>query len=93
MQPAEMRERVDGAIAVIDGARLRRVAVERLMASRVVVVRDVLIEDLAQVRLVQRHQVVGALAADAADDALAYGFCQGECLALMTASMPRAAVR
>jgi len=73
VQPAEVRDGVDGAVAVFDGARLRRVAVQRLMAARAVVVRDILAEELAQVRFVQRHQVVRELAPDAPDDALGDG--------------------
>ena len=58
MQPAEVRDRIHGAIAILDSSRLRRVAVQRLVAPRAVVVRDVLAEDLPQVRLVERCDAV-----------------------------------
>ena len=43
-----------------------------------VVVRNVLAEDLAQVRFVERHQVVRALTSNAADDAFGEGVLQRE---------------
>jgi len=70
VQSAEIRPRHDRARSVLDRARLRRVAAERLVATRRVVVLDVLAQHGAKVALAERDDVVRALTADAADDAL-----------------------
>ena len=70
VQPAEVRDGVDGAVAVQNVARLRRIAVERLVAARAVVVLDILSQGLAQVRFVERDEVIRAFTPDAADDPL-----------------------
>ena len=62
VQPAEVRDRDGGAVAVLDIARFRRVAVQRLMAARLVVVLDVLTKHVAEVVFAPRDDVVGALA-------------------------------
>ena len=77
-----MRDGEDGAVAVFDPARLRRILVPRLMAARLVVVLDVLTQKIAEMRFAPRDDVVGALAADAPMTRSAYGFCQGARLAL-----------
>jgi hypothetical protein len=54
----------------LDRARPGSIAVERLVGSRVVVVREVLPENTAQVSFIEHEHVVEALPPDRADQAL-----------------------
>ena len=73
MKPAAMRDGVDGAVAVFDGARFRRVAMQRHVEARRVVVLDVRAQHAPHMLLPPRDDVVRALTPDAADDALGGG--------------------
>lgn len=71
MQPANLGDRDAPALAgLLDLTRDRCVAAERQVASRLVVVREVLGEDPQQVRLFEDDQVVQALAANLPNRAL-----------------------
>ena len=68
MEPAEMRDRDNGAIALLNGARQRRVAVQRQVRPRLIVVDRVALQPSAQVALTERDDVIRALTPDRADD-------------------------
>ena len=70
VQAAEMGDGTDGVGATLDFARLGRVAFEREMAARTVVLLSVPAQDAAQVRFAQGDDVVKTLAPDAPDDPL-----------------------
>ena len=71
MQPADVREGDHAALTRwFDLTRDRRVAVERQVASRLVVVREVRGQDPQQVRFVEHDHVVQAFAANRADESL-----------------------
>ena len=70
VQAAEKGDGTNGVGAALDFARLGRIAFERRVAARTVVVLSVPAQDAAQVRFAQGDDVVKTLAADAADRAL-----------------------
>ena len=71
MQPADLRDRDDPATARrLDLAGKWRVAFERQVRSRLVVVGEIFAEDPKQVRFVEHDHVIQALAANRADEPL-----------------------
>ena len=70
VQATEDGCRDDRPVAVFDFPRLRRIPLERHVAPRLVVVGHVLPQHAPQVTFAERDDVIEALAADAADDAL-----------------------
>ena len=77
VQTTEDGCRDDRPVAVFDLPRLRRIAVQRHVAARLVVVGHVLAEHAPQVTFAERDDVIKTLAADAADDALDEGVLPG----------------
>jgi hypothetical protein len=77
----------------LDPSRGRGVLAEREARARAVVVREVRLEDRAQVGFAEDDDVVEAVAANGAMRRSANGFCQGECVAVFTSSMPSPTIR
>ena len=73
MSPPSTSRRLTGPCAGARGEGDRRLLVQALVRARLVVVRDVVGQDAAQVRLVDDEEVVEALRAHRADPALGVG--------------------
>ena len=74
VESADLRQGNDGAaFGWLDGARLRRVLLERQVRARAVIVAEVAAQTTTEVSLVQDDHVVEEFAADYADYALGEG--------------------
>ena len=88
MQSPENRLGDDRALArSFDPARLWRVAVERLMWARAMVILEVRTEDAEQMSLAQHDHMIEALASDRADHSLGVSILPGEAFSVFERRM------
>jgi hypothetical protein len=67
---------------------LRGILLQGEVGPGTVVVEEVVTQQAAQMRFVQHHNVVEALAAEGADEPFHVGFCQGDRGAVLTSWIP-----
>src|SRR6266851_4303460 len=78
MESADLGQRNDAAVLRwLDGARLRRILLEREMGARAVVVEEVAAQTTTEVSLVQDDDLVEQFAAEGANDAFGEGVLPG----------------
>ena len=91
MQATHLRDRHDAAVRERrDGARHRRVLVEREMRARPFVVGGVAVHQPLQTRLIEHNDVVEALASHESDKPFDIGVLPRECAAVRMLFMPSA---
>ncbi len=92
VESAEVRNRDDLAGSVFDRAWRWRVATETQVSARLVVVSRVSKQDPKEMTFAEGDDVVGALSTNRSDDALRVGILPWRLLALITSTMPIAAI-
>jgi hypothetical protein len=75
-------------VGALHRSRLRCVLLQGKVSPATVVVGEVVSQQATQVRFVQDHDVVEALAAQGPNEASTYGFCQGDRAAVLTSWIP-----